>query len=392
MAEPIDYLKTYLNIDPMDYSAMEAQIAGEPLPEREVFTMPSYRPQVDLSQMQAMPMQPMAPTQPSGDSRLQSLMDEISALKSQIAELESAQATPVSDVPATRIVDELTKPKPDKTITTSPALPEGIAEGGRYFTGPNGERMYQPPMPKVGPGQFQTMVMPPAINLDTGKPLDFGGEKLTIGASLNDALQNLRTGQQPQLIEKISQPNEKKGGLSGILARLNEKIRKQQPIMAEGIPMPTQDLKLDADNIPEGMTLFGQPITPDSFGGEPTRKGFAMATARPDLPPANVRGPFGFINNKQPSSGGSIGEAIRNLTLKFPKAQMQSVRLPNQVRADSSTTPYSVIQDQSLPSLPSRDVARNVLDTQMMYRPMQFAGGGSLDKALQNLKSQLRNG
>mgnify|MGYP003350460002 CR=1 FL=1 len=62
MAEPIDYLKTYLNIDPMDYSAMEAQIAGEPLPEREVFTMPSYRPQVDLSQMEAMPMQPMSPT------------------------------------------------------------------------------------------------------------------------------------------------------------------------------------------------------------------------------------------------------------------------------------------------------------------------------------------
>jgi hypothetical protein len=307
--------------------------------------------------MQAMPMQPMAPTQPSGDSRLQSLMDEISALKSQIAELESAQATPVSDVPATRIVDELTKPKPDKIITPSPALPEGIAEGGRYYTGPNGERMYQPPMPKLGPGQFGTMVMPPPINLDTGKPLDFGGGKLTFGASLNDALRNLRTGQQPQFIEKVKIPK----------------------------------FKLDADNIPEGMTLFGQAITPDSFGGEPTRKGFAMATARPDLPPANVRGPFGFINNKQPSSGGSIGEAIRNLTLKFPKPQMQSVRLPNQVRADSSTTP-NVIQDQSLPSLPSRDVARNVLDTQMMYRPMQFAGGGSLDKALQNLKSKLSNG
>jgi hypothetical protein len=51
-----------------------------------------------------------------------------------------------------------------------------------------------------------------------------------------------------------------------------------------------------------------------------------------------------------------------------------------------------MIQDQSLPSLPSKDVARNVLDTQMMYRPMQFAGGGSLDKALQNLKSELGNG
>ena len=315
MAEPIDYLKTYLNIDPMDYSAMEAQIAGEPLPEREVFTMPSYRPQVDLSQMQAMPMQPMAPTQSSGDSRLQSLMDEISALKSQIAELESAQATPVSDVPATRIVDELTKPKPDKTITTSPALPEGIAEGGRYYTGPNGERMYQPPMPKLGPGQVGTMVMPPPINLDTYKPLDFGGGKLTFG---RDGLQNRMVGE-PTKIFGQSRPTPKP--ISTTIAELQGQMQ----------------------NIPQ-------------------------------------------IPNSE-----SIGEAIRNLNLKFSKPQMLPNQLPVQVRADSSTTP-NVIQDQSLPSLPSRDVARNVLDTQMMYRPMQFAGGGSLDKALQNLKSKLSNG
>lgn len=240
MAEPIDYLKTYLNIDPMDYSAMEAQIAGEPLPEREVFTMPSYRPQVDLSQMQAMPMQPMAPTQSIGDSRLQSLMDEISALKSQIAELESAQATPVSDVPATRIVEDVVKIAPQKLENRM------VGEPTKIF------------------GQSKP----------TSKPIS------TTIAELQGQMQNI-----------------------------------------------------------------------------------------PQIPNAE-----------------SIGEAIRNLNLKF-----QPQMLPNQVRADSSTTP-NVIQDQSLPSLPSRDVARNVLDTQMMYRPMQFAGGGSLDKALQNLKSELGNG
>ena len=240
MAEPIDYLKTYLNIDPMDYSAMEAQIAGEPLPEREVFTMPSYRPQVDLSQMQAMPMQPMAPTQSIGDSRLQSLMDEISALKSQIAELESAQATYVSDVPATRIVEDVVKIAPQKLENRM------VGEPTKIF------------------GQSKP----------TSKPIS------TTIAELQGQMQNI-----------------------------------------------------------------------------------------PQIPNAQ-----------------SIGEAIRNLNLKF-----QPQMLPNQVRADSSTTP-NVIQDQSLPSLPSRDVARNVLDTQMMYRPMQFAGGGSLDKALQNLKSELGNG
>ena len=244
MAEPIDYLKTYLNIDPMDYSAMEAQIAGEPLPEREVFTMPSYRPQVDLSQMQAMPMQPMAPTQPSGDSRLQSLMDEISALKSKIAELESAQATPVSDVPATRIVEDVVKIAPQKLENKM------VGEPTKIF------------------GQSKP----------TSKPIS------TTIAELQGQMQNI-----------------------------------------------------------------------------------------PQIPNAE-----------------SIGEAIRNLNLKF-QPQMLPNQLPVQVRADSSTTP-NVIQDQSLPSLPSRDVARNVLDTQMMYRPMQFAGGGSLDKALQNLKSELGNG
>ena len=246
MAEPIDYLKTYLNIDPMDYSAMEAQIAGEPLPEREVFTMPSYRPQVDLSQMQAMPMQPMATTQSTGDSRLQSLMDEISALKSQIAELESAQATPVSDVPATRIVEDVVKIAPQKLENKM------VGEPTKIF------------------GQSRP----------TPKPIS------TTIAELQGQMQNI-----------------------------------------------------------------------------------------PQIPNAE-----------------SIGEAIRNLNLKFPKPQMLPNQLPVQVRADSSTTPYSMIQDQSLPSLPSRDVARNVLDTQMMFRPQQFAGGGSLDKALQNLKSELGNG
>ena len=58
-----------------------------------------------------------------------------------------------------------------KIVDPIPNLPEGIDPGGRFFTGPNGERMYSPPMPKAGPGMFQAQVMPPAINLDTGQPM-----------------------------------------------------------------------------------------------------------------------------------------------------------------------------------------------------------------------------
>lgn len=50
-------------------------------------------------------------------------------------------------------------------------LPEGLDPGGRFFLGPNGERLYQPPMPIAPPGMAQAQVMPPAINLDTGEPV-----------------------------------------------------------------------------------------------------------------------------------------------------------------------------------------------------------------------------
>ena len=273
MAEPIDYLKTYLNIDPMDYSAMEAQIAGEPLPEREVFTMPSYRPQVDLSQMEAMPMQPMAPTQSSGDSRLQSLMDEIASLKAQIQAMQDT-------------------PEPMSSVDKATVMPSAPLK----FLNPDGTPM----------------------TATTGQEAFYNDDGTR------------KTSQAPV----------------GITNRM----------------------------VGEPTKIFGQ--------SRPTPKPISTTIAELQGQMQNI---------PQIPNAKSIGEAIRNLNLKF-QPQMLPNQLPVQVRADSSTTPYNVIQDQPLPSLPSRDVARNVLDTQMMYRPMQFAGGGSLDKALQNLKSQLSNG
>ena len=76
-------------------------------------------------------------------------------------------------------IDLTQRPQEDFPIFGGPAqgpapdystLPEGIDPGGRFFTGPNGERMYSPPMPKLGPGMVGNMMMPPAIDLDTGQP------------------------------------------------------------------------------------------------------------------------------------------------------------------------------------------------------------------------------
>ena len=51
-------------------------------------------------------------------------------------------------------------------------LPKGTDPGGRFFTNPNGESMYQPPMPTLAPGAVGNMMMPPPINLSTGQPID----------------------------------------------------------------------------------------------------------------------------------------------------------------------------------------------------------------------------
>ena len=82
MAEPIDYLKTYLNMNPEDYSRMQAQIGGETLPDREIFTMPA----------RAMPMP--APQ----NTEVQGLMDEIASLKAQIQAMQdTSEPMPVVD-------------------------------------------------------------------------------------------------------------------------------------------------------------------------------------------------------------------------------------------------------------------------------------------------------
>jgi hypothetical protein len=63
----VDYLKTYLGIDPNDYSSMEARIRGEepqaqsPLMMRQPMMMPQQRSLGDIEAMQMMPRQQPAP-------------------------------------------------------------------------------------------------------------------------------------------------------------------------------------------------------------------------------------------------------------------------------------------------------------------------------------------
>jgi hypothetical protein len=99
----VDYLKTYLGIDPNDYSSMEARIRGEepqartPVMMRQPMMMPQQRSLGDIEAMQLIPRQQPAPQPaPQVDDRYQGLMDQIAALRSQI---EALQAPVVEEAP-----------------------------------------------------------------------------------------------------------------------------------------------------------------------------------------------------------------------------------------------------------------------------------------------------
>jgi hypothetical protein len=117
----VDYLKTYLGIDPNDYSSMEARIRGEepqaqsPIMMRQPMMMPQQRSLGDIEAMQMMPRQQPAPQPaPQVDDRYQGLMDQIAALRSQIEGMQApteqapvgAEAPVMADTPTEVNMDD----------------------------------------------------------------------------------------------------------------------------------------------------------------------------------------------------------------------------------------------------------------------------------------------
>jgi hypothetical protein len=120
----VDYLKTYLGIDPNDYSAMEARIRGEepqartPVMMRQPMMMPQQKSLGDIEAMQLIPRQQPAPQPaPQVDDRYQGLMDQIAALRSQIEGMQApteqapvgAEAPVMADTPTEVNMDDARK-------------------------------------------------------------------------------------------------------------------------------------------------------------------------------------------------------------------------------------------------------------------------------------------
>jgi hypothetical protein len=106
----VDYLKTYLGIDPNDYSSMESRIRGEepqartPVMMRQPMMMPQQRSLGDIEAMQLIPRQQPAP---QVDDRYQGLTDQIVALKSQIEGMQAPQPAPQVDERYQGLMDQI---------------------------------------------------------------------------------------------------------------------------------------------------------------------------------------------------------------------------------------------------------------------------------------------
>ena len=346
----VDYLKTYLGIDPDDYSAMEARIRGEepqaqaPVMMRQPMMMPQRR---SLSDIEAMPSMPRVQIQPQEDDRYQSLMDEIASLKAQI---EGMQA-PTEQAPV--MADE----------PVSPSLPEGVDAGGRFYTGPNGENMYQPPMPKIGPGQFQAQVMPTPINLDTGMPLD---RSLPI---LNNRLKT----------EPYQAPPELQ----------NRMVEEPQPIPQA----PSQDIQASIDYLAK-LPKMNIPQIPD------------IEQIRQKMEEANMTFPEPVSYQDQLQAIKDLPPMTQMPTREEIQTAMQNI--PTPIGANVTQNPFQKINDilpqstidqfQAVASKPNsflrqqpqmQSVGRPQLPFQGGFMPEMRADGGGIDKAIYDLKFKL---
>jgi len=143
----VDYLKTYLGIDPDDYSSMEARIRGEE-PQAQALAMmrqPMMMPQQrSLGEMEAMPMAPRPQPTPQVDDRYQSLMDEIASLKAQIDALQ------------TPVVEEA--PMMPSEPEVAEALPKFLNPDGTPMTATTGQEAFY-----NDDGTRKTFLAPPEL-------------------------------------------------------------------------------------------------------------------------------------------------------------------------------------------------------------------------------------
>jgi hypothetical protein len=372
----VDYLKTYLGIDPNDYSAMEARIRGEepqaqaPIMMRQPMMMPQQRSLGDIEAMQMMPRQQPAPQPaPQVDDRYQGLMDQIAALRSQIEGMQAPTEQAPVGAEAPVMADEPSMMDEQDVFSSWRNSPEKAAYDAKGFAQTMDYR----------PQNYTDPVTGQVFKLDDRSGTFADYYKKTYGRDL--------------AVEDVRFPGSFGSGLGGILDESNLKSI-QAPVgienraVGEPQPMPYIDPYKQGDNYVTDDAIY------NPTGG---RNVFEEAKA----PAEDIQASIDYLaklpkmNIPQIPDMEEIRRKMAEANMNFPEPvsyqdQLQSIRdipqpnLQNNFMGNSARNVMSQIQQPQMQS-----VGRPSMPMSGGFRPEFRAGGGGIDKAIYDLKFKL---
>jgi hypothetical protein len=384
----VDYLKTYLGIDPNDYSSMEARIRGEepqartPVMMRQPMMMPQQRSLGDIEAMQLIPRQQPAPQPaPQVDDRYQGLMDQIAALRSQIDALQAPTEQAPVGAEAPVMADTPTEVNMDDAREMFYQSPE-FKEYQRQTEGMAHDMAYRP-QNYTDPTTGNTVSFQDRSGLfqDWYKNTygrDLAVEDNSLSGSLGDLNDRLRG-----TIENKTEPYQAPPEIE------NRAVGEPEPIPQA----PAEDIQASINYL-AGLPKMNIPQIPDIE--EIKRK---MAEANMNFPePVSYPDQLQAIRDLPPMNQMPTREEI----------QMAMQNMPTPIGANITQNPFQKINDilpqstidqfQSfaikrnpfVPQAPQmQSVGRPSMPMSGGFRPEFRAGGGGIDKAIYDLKFKL---
>jgi hypothetical protein len=389
----VDYLKTYLGIDPNDYSSMEARIRGEepqartPVMMRQPMMMPQQRSLGDIEAMQLIPRQQPAPQPaPQVDDRYQGLMDQIAALRSQIEGMQAPTEQAPVGAEAPVMADEPSMMDEQDVFSSWRNSPEKAAYDAKGFAQTMDYR----------PQNYTDPVTGQVFKLDDRSGTFADYYKKTYGRDLT--------------VEDDRFRGSFGSGLGGILDESNS-IQAPPEIenraVGEPEPMPYIDPYKQGDNYVTDDAIYNPTGGRNVFeeAKAPAEDIQASIDYLAKLPKMNIpqipdieeikrKMAEANMNFPEPVSYQDQLQAIRDLppmnqmpTREEIQAAMQN--MPTPTAPASSMPKFNLPQMQSF-GLPQQIAGGRTLMSDFSPRDvMRMAGGGGIDKAIYDLKFKL---
>jgi hypothetical protein len=359
----VDYLKTYLGIDPNDYSSMEARIRGEepqartPVMMRQPMMMPQQRSLGDIEAMQMMPRQQPAPQPaPQVDDRYQGLMDQIAALRSQIEGMQAPTEQAPVGAEAPVMADEPSMMDEQDVFSSWRNSPEKAAYDakGMMQTADYRPKNYTDPVTgQVFKLDDRSGTFADYYKKTYGRDLAVEDDRFrgSLGSGLGGILDESKSIQAPVGIE-------------------NRAVGEPQPIPQA----PAEDIQASINYL-AGLPKMNIPQIPDME--EIKRK---MAEANMNFPePISYPDQLQSIRNLPPMNQMPTREEI----------QMAMQNMPTPTAPVSSMPKFNLPQMQSF-GLPQQIAGGRTLMSDFSPRDvMRMAGGGGIDQAIYDLKFKL---